>query len=130
VIRNFTDYGIEINGSHGTQVLGNYIGTQVTGMSASGNGTGILVTGSNGAVCTKPKDTEYRCTLDNSGSGTITFSNYTTEVQNNRVDPAAGGIVIDDCLLSEYVSYSFSGITSDKAMNVTIRKDGNGNCSS
>jgi prepilin-type N-terminal cleavage/methylation domain-containing protein len=88
----------------------------------------ILVTGSNGAICTKPKDTEYRCTLDDSGSGTITFSNYTTEVQNNRVEPISGGTVVDDCLPSEYVSYSFSGVVSDKTMNVTIRKDGNGNC--
>jgi prepilin-type N-terminal cleavage/methylation domain-containing protein len=97
----------------------------------------ILVTGNDGAICTKLKDTEYRCTLDGNGNGTITFSNYTTELQNNRVEPTEGGMVVDDCLPSESVIYSFIGVEPpeegeevSETMNIVIRKQGSGGCSS
>jgi prepilin-type N-terminal cleavage/methylation domain-containing protein len=95
----------------------------------------ILVTGSDGAICTKPKDTEYRCTLDENGNGTITFSNYTTELQNNWVNPKqavwANTLLIDDCLPSESTSYGFIPPEEGEKiieMDIVIRKQGSGGC--
>ena len=46
VISKFTDSGIRIDNKANVQILGNFIGTNVTGTSAQGNGTGIDFFGS------------------------------------------------------------------------------------
>lgn len=99
----------------------------------------IIITGINGATCTRPLATSYKCTMDNTGSGGIVISNFTATTANN-------GSVNDNCVApsttdkgsnfndarlgsyptGEYRTLSYSLLAANLAMNLAIKQGSNG----
>ena len=92
--------------------------------------------GSGSFPCTKPTQSTYTCTLDATGTNTLTVSGYnynvtrscrgtsTTVVFDNEANGAAS--VVDDALLTDASSFVFDGtaITTDQIFDITISRDG------
>lgn len=142
VISGNTQRGIFINQTSGTQVKGNYIGTNATGTSALGNALGgILISNSSSNIIGGSTSNERNIisgnqsdgiiiialSSENSSNNTIKGNYIGTDISGNLALPNNGhGISISDFNLNNTIINNSIGGTSPNEGNVIAYNLGNG----
>jgi trimeric autotransporter adhesin len=123
VVRSFTGYGIRVVDATNVTIAGNYVGTNSTGTSASGNNNGIDLYNAVGAVI-GGNTTADRNVISGNGNiglnivGPIAGTNLNTRVQGNYIGVTAAGSVD--------LGNAWHGIYVNNAAGITIGGTGSG----
>ncbi len=103
------------------------------------NESDVIISGTNGADCTRPTDGNYSCTLDASGNGYIEVTGHvvtvvngnTTTTQDNKAcflgNVTLTGSNTNNGDITEITTFQFIGEGSSLSFDLTIKKN-NQNC--
>lgn len=97
VINGFGDDGIEINGSNNNTIVGNYIGTDSTGLVAQANDGGIIIqTGASGNTIGGATAADRNVIAGNADTGIEIIGNTTSgnDLRNNYIGVDATGLTV------------------------------------